>query len=202
MRNNIMNINGQIISMPTQTHKINQESFYIFKIKTKRLSETYDILHVLISDRTLYFNLLKKNQFININGEIRSYNSSDLNLYANQTKLILVIFAHKIIFSEQNNFNQVFLEGLICKNPIYRKTPFGREITDILLITKRFNNKFDHIPCIVWGKNARLALKLNIKSKIKIYGRMQSRQYQKKLITGEVLDKTTYEVSVSSINFS
>ena len=122
-------------------------------------------------------------------------------MLSNQTKLILVIFAHKIILSEQNNFNQVFLDGFIYKNPIYRKTPFGREITDILLITKRFNNKFDYIPCIVWGKNARLILKLKIKSKIKIYGRMQSREYQKKLTTGEILDKTTYEISVSNINF-
>ena len=199
-KNNLINISGQVINIQTKNYKLNKEIFYMFYIKTKRLSETYDTLPVIIPKKICDFNLLQENQFINIKGEIRTYNNSELNFKLNNTKLILVIYAQNIFQYQQNNLNQVFLTGHLCKNPTYRKTPFGREISDILLKIKRPDNKFDYIPCISWGKNARRALKFNLSDKIKIHGRIQSREYQKKIITGETLNKTTYEVSVFKIN--
>lgn len=199
-KNNLINISGQVINIQTKNYKLNKEIFYMFYIKTKRLSETYDTLPVIIPKKICDFNLLQENQFINIKGEIRTYNNSELNFKLNNTKLILVIYAQNISKYQKNNLNQVFLTGHLCKNPTYRKTPFGREISDILLKIKRPDNKFDYIPCISWGKNARRALKFNLSDKIKIHGRIQSREYQKKIITGETLNKTTYEVSVFKIN--
>ena len=199
-KNNLINISGQVINIQTKNYKLNKEIFYMFYIKTKRLSETYDTLPVIIPKKICDFNLLQENQFINIKGEIRTYNNSELNFKLNNTKLILVIYAQNIFFFFLNNHNQVFLTGHLCKNPTYRKTPFGREISDILLKIKRSDNKLDYIPCISWGKNARRALKFNLSDKIKIHGRIQSREYQKKIITGETLNKTTYEVSVFKIN--
>ena len=158
---------------------------------------------VTISKKLLDSNLTKPevNKFINITGQIRSYNNFDIN--NNKTKLILTVFAQSINFETydfSNNFNQAFLNGYICKKPVYRKTPFGREITDILLAVNRPYNKSDYIPCIAWGRNAKLTSKLNIADNIKITGRLQSRDYQKKLPNGEVLNKTTYELSISKIN--
>ena len=198
--NNIINISGQIKKIQFQNHELNQEIFYMFYIKTKRLSETYDTLPVIISKKIFDSNLIQENKFITISGEIRSYNNSELNFKFSDTKLILVIFAQNIFSCQQNNFNQVFLTGHLCKDQTYRKTPLGREISDILLKIKRCDNKFDYIPCITWGKNAKRALKFNFSDKIKIHGRMQSREYQKKLATGETINKTTYEISVCKIN--
>ena len=199
-KSNLINISGQVINIQTKSYRLNKEIFYMFYIKTKRLSETYDILPVIISKKIFDSFLLQENKFINIKGEIRTYNNSELNFKSNQTKLILVIYAQNISKYQQNNLNQVFLTGHLRKNPTYRKTPFGREISDILLKIKRLDNKFDYIPCISWGRNARRALKFNLSDKIKIHGRIQSREYQKKIITGETLNKTTYEVSVFKIN--
>lgn len=196
--NNIIKVSGQIIDELRESHKIYNEIFYKFNIKIKRLSENYDILPVTISERLIDKNLMTPNKFINISGQIRSYNnysSSD-----GKTKLILTIFARQINFDiTDENPNQVYLNGYICKSPVYRKTPFGREITDILLAVNRSYNKSNYIPCIIWGRNAKLAAKLNIADNIKVHGRMQSREYQKKLTTGEILNKTAYELSVSKI---
>lgn len=196
--NNIIKVSGQIIDELVESHKIYNEIFYKFHIKIKRLSENYDILPVTISERIIDKNLMAPDKFINIIGQIRSYNnysSSD-----GKTKLILTIFARQINFEiPDENPNQAFLNGYICKSPVYRKTPFGREITDILLAVNRSYNKSNYIPCIVWGRNAKLAAKLNIADNIKVHGRMQSREYQKKLVSGEILNKIAYELSVSKI---
>ena len=186
-QNNIIKLTGKIINQPSENHKIYNEIFYIFNIKIKRLSQTYDVLPVTVSQRIINNNLskLEPNKFINIIGQIRSYNNFDSN--NNKAKLILTVFAQNINFdlydfNNNNNFNQVFLNGYICKKPIYRKTPLGREITDILLAVNRSYNKSDYIPCIAWGQNARLTSKLNIADNIKLTGRLQSREYQKKCL--------------------
>lgn len=196
--NNIIKVSGQIIDELVESHKIYNEIFYKFHIKIKRLSENYDILPVTISERIIDKKLMAPDKFINIIGQIRSYNNYNSN--DGKTKLILTIFARQINFEiPDENPNQAFLNGYICKSPVYRKTPFGREITDILLAVNRSYNKSNYIPCIVWGRNAKLAAKLNIADNIKVHGRMQSREYQKKLVSGEILNKIAYELSVSKI---
>jgi primosomal replication protein N len=200
--NNKVFVSGIIDSEIVFDHEIYKESFFKFNIKIKRLSDVFDILPVTISERLIAQNNLKIDQKINIIGQIRSYNNFDKEI--NKTRLILTIFAQDIILLDKaldlnlkdNNPNQVNLTGFLCKPVIFRKTPFGREISDLLLAINRSFNKSDYIPCIAWGKNAKLAQDLNIGSKIKIFGRMQSREYQKKISDSQIINKTAYEISI------
>ncbi len=196
-QNNIITLIGKIVSDYTFSHEMYGESFYTFKIETSRLSETIDILPVTISERLIDKNLFKIGALIEINGQIRSYN----NIIENKNHLVLTVFVKDISFNLDlnKNPNQVTLNGYVCKQPVYRKTPFGREIADVLLAVNRSYNKSDYIPCIIWGRNAKFANNLSVGDNIKINGRMQSRNYQKKLENGDILEKTAYEISVSKL---
>ncbi len=196
-QNNTITLIGKIISDYVFSHEMYGESFYTFQIETSRLSETTDILPVTISERLIDKNLFKIDSLIEITGQIRSYN----NIVDGKNHLILTVFVKDINFNLDlnKNPNQVVLNGYICKPPVYRKTPFGREIADVLLAVNRSYNKSDYIPCIIWGRNAKFANNLEVGNNIKISGRMQSRNYQKKLENGEVLEKTAYEISVSKL---
>ncbi|WP_317368678.1 single-stranded DNA-binding protein [uncultured Tyzzerella sp.] len=196
-QNNIVTLIGKIISDYTFSHEMYGESFYTFKIETSRLSETSDILPITISERLIDKNLFKIGAIIEITGQIRSYN----NIIDNKNHLVLTTFVKDINFNLDfnKNPNQVSLNGYVCKPPVYRKTPFGREIADVLLAVNRSYNKSDYIPCIIWGRNAKFASGLEVGNNIKVSGRMQSRNYQKKLDNGEVLEKTAYEISVSKL---
>lgn len=197
--NNTVNIVGKVISECTFNHEVYGEKFYRFDIKVVRLSEVVDILPVTISNRLMENELISVGNYISISGQLRSYNS-----YENKkTKLILTVFARDVAQSNADEAikdpNRIYLNGYICRKPIYRTTPFGREISDILLAVNRAYNKSDYIPCITWGRNARYAEKLITGNRIKIWGRIQSRNYQKKLDDNTVLDKVAYEVSVSKL---
>ncbi|WP_250277626.1 single-stranded DNA-binding protein [[Clostridium] colinum] len=195
--NNVVTLIGKIVSDYTFSHEMYGEAFYTFKLETSRLSETTDILPITISERLIDKNLFKIGALIEINGQIRSYNS----IIDNKNHLVLTVFTKEINFNLDfnKNPNQVSLNGYVCKQPVYRKTPFGREIADVLLAVNRSYNKSDYIPCIIWGRNAKFANNLEVGNNIKIYGRMQSRNYQKKLEDGSVLEKTAYEISVSKL---
>ncbi len=195
--NNCVSISGNVIEECVFSHKVYGEGFYIFKVSVERLSDNADILPVMISERLMDKEVLKIGTKVEISGQLRSYN----NYTDKKSKLILTIFARKIEvvneFSEKNP-NQIFLNGFICKEPIYRETPFGREISDILIAVNRAYNKSDYIPCIVWGRNAKFTSKLSVGDNIKLWGRVQSRIYQKK--TDDVIEeRVAYEVSVSKI---
>lgn len=196
--NNIINLSGKILSNPKFSHEVYGEGFYTFTLETSRLSTLADKLPITISERLINSETVQIGKKVNITGQIRSYNSySD-----KKNHLLLTVFTRDILSYEEfenKNPNEVILNGFICKEPIYRTTPFGREITDILLAVNRAYNKSDYIPCIAWGRNARFAGKLQVGNNIKISGRMQSREYQKKLAEGEVVVKTAYEVSLSKI---
>lgn len=197
--NNEVNIVGKVISELTFSHEVYGEGFYSFNVEVVRLSETVDILPVTISERIIEDDIIKIGNFIDINGQLRSYNSYDNK----KTKLILTIFARDIkkatLEESKNNPNKIYLNGYVCRVPVYRTTPFGREIADILLAVNRPYNKSDYIPCITWGRNARYAAKLDTGNNIKVWGRVQSRKYQKKLDNDTVIEKTAYEVSVSKL---
>ncbi len=196
-QNNIVTLIGKIVSDYTFSHEMYGECFYTFKIETSRLSETTDILPITISERLIDKNLFKIGALIEINGQIRSYN----NIVDGKNHLVLTVFVKDINFNLDlnKNPNQVSLNGYVCKPPVYRKTPFGREIADVLLAVNRSYNKSDYIPCIIWGRNAKFANNLEVGNNIKISGRMQSRNYQKKLDNGDILEKTAYEISVSKL---
>lgn len=195
--NNSVSLAGKITKECVFSHEIYGEGFYIFYIEASRLSENADILPITVSERLIEKELLKEGKIVKIKGQLRSYN----NFQNKKNKLVLTIFAREIEFLSQEmekNPNEIVLNGFICKKPVYRTTPFGREITDLLVAVNRAYNKSDYIPCIVWGRNARFAGNLEVGENIKLWGRIQSRKYQKK--NGEnIEERTAYEVSVSKI---
>lgn len=203
--NNQLVLVGKVTSDKTFSHEIYGEKFYIFDLSVPRLSGNADIIPITISERLLLEEDLSIGKNIIIEGQFRSYNS-----YENErNKLILTVFAKEIKFAEEqeeafkpskdNVSNEVTLIGYICKKPIYRKTPFGREIADLLLAVNRAYNKSDYIPCIAWGRNARFCENVPVGTQVKIVGRVQSRQYEKKYEDGTSEVKVAYEVSIASL---
>ncbi|MCI9354689.1 MAG: single-stranded DNA-binding protein [Firmicutes bacterium] len=197
LENNSIYIAGKIIEECEFSHEVYGEGFYLFKISSERLSDNEDILPITVSERLIDKQSLKLGTRVEVIGQLRSYNN-----YGNKkNKLVLTIFAREINLLEEDteqNPNQIFLNGFICKPPVYRKTPFGREICDILVAVNRAYNKSDYIPCIAWGRNARYLSNLSVGENIKIWGRVQSRKYQKK-VEDTVEERIAYEVSISKI---
>lgn len=196
---NMVTIIGKVVGDKKFSHEIYGEQFYIYNIEIPRLSDVADQLPITVSERLLIGTQLKEGNIVKIEGQLRSYNK----FIDGNNRLVLTIFSKKLsIFEDEKEFknpNEIFLEGYICKSPVYRETPFGREITDILIAVNRLYNKSDYIPSIAWGRNARYASNLNVGDKIRIWGRIQSRQYQKKYPDGSIEDKTAYEVSISKM---
>ncbi len=195
LNNNYAAVVGELESEFSYSHESYGECFYSFLIKIPRLSESADIINVTVSERILCDEQYNIGDKIKITGQFRSYNNySDVG-----NKLILTLFAKTMERAENERYlNEIILNGFLCKDPIYRTTPFGREITDILLAVNRTHNKSDYIPCIAWGRNAKFAERLQVGDNIVVTGRMQSREYQKK-IEEEVITRTAYEISVSKI---
>lgn len=193
-QNNKIEISGIVSSESRFSHKIYGEGFYNFDISVERLSGSADMIPVTISERLFNKDELTVGKEIKIDGQIRSYNSSS----ESRSRLVISVFAREIYYGEGNNENAVQLNGFICRKPVYRTTPMGREIADILIAVNRAYNKSDYIPCIIWGRNARYAGKLEVGDNIKITGRIQSRKYQKKTENGAE-ERTAYEISVSKI---
>jgi single-stranded DNA-binding protein len=199
IENNQVAIMGEIVSDFTFSHEIFGEGFYMVDISVDRLSESTDIIPVMMSERLLDVNGDYKGAKISIVGQFRSYNRHE----ERKNKLVLSVFAREIEFvdeiGENAKTNQIFLDGYICKPPIYRKTPLGREIADLLLAVNRPYGKSDYIPCICWGRNARFASGFEVGSRCAIWGRIQSREYMKKLSEEEMERRVAYEVSVSKL---
>lgn len=205
--NNHLVLMGKVTSEKRFSHEIYGESFYIFDMEVARLSTTQDIIPVTISERLIPDGMLEIGKKVLIKGQFRSYNS-----YENErNKLILTVFAKDIFFEDEiesqvNNeeskeivSNEVILTGFICKKPIYRQTPFGREIADLLLAVNRAYNKSDYIPAIAWGRTARFCQNLEVGTEVRITGRVQSRTYEKKYEDGTSQTKVAYEVSIGSL---
>ena len=203
LENNHLVLVGKVTSDKKFSHEIYGESFYIFDLEVARLSGNSDIIPITISERLILEKELEIGDKVAIEGQFRSYNS-----YENEkNRLILTVFEKDIKYlseeDEENSSekvsNEVTLIGYICKKPIYRQTPFGREISDILLAVNRAYNKSDYIPAIAWGRNARFCQNIEVGTKVKITGRVQSRNYEKKFEDGTTQTRTAYEVSISSL---
>ena len=194
---NIVNLKGTIENNLQFSHEIFGEKFYNMKIKINRLSDSFDILPMTVSERLLQDIDLDKQNLVNVVGQLRSYNKT-LN---NKNRLVLTVFVREIksIDEENKDPNSIFLDGYVCKEPVYRKTPLGREITDLLVAINRPYNKSDYIPSIVWGRNAKFAKNLKVGDRIQLWGRVQSREYEKKIDENNVVKKMAYEVSISKI---
>ena len=205
LENNHLILVGKVPSDKRFSHEIYGEKFYIFDLEVPRLSGNADIIPITISERLLEAEELQIGKKITVEGQFRSYNS-----YQNErNKLVLTVFAKDVKFIENQDeeiqaskdfvSNEVTLNGYICKKPIYRQTPFGREIADLLLAVNRAYNKSDYIPCIAWGRNARFCENIEVGTEVKIVGRVQSRSYEKKYEDGTSEMKIAYEVSISSL---
>ena len=210
LENNYLTLVGKVTGEKKFSHEIYGESFYVFNLIIPRLSGNSDIIPITVSERLIKDDTLEEGKKLLVKGQFRSYNS-----YENEkNRLILTVFAKDIIELEEKDneneeenemvrkdtiTNEVVLVGYICKKPIYRQTPFGREISDLLLAVNRAYNKSDYIPCIAWGRNARFCQNLEVGSQVKIVGRVQSRSYEKKYEDGTVETRIAYEVSVGSL---
>ena len=189
-------LTGEIISEPVYSHEMFGEDFYEMNFAIKRLSEQVDVLPLTVSERLITERSLKAGDKISLSGQFRSYNK----IIDGKSKLMLTVFVREILdYDEEINPNSIELIGFICKPTIYRTTPFNREICDMLVAVNRAYNKSDYIPCIAWGRNARFVKYLTVGEQVAVFGRIQSREYQKKISETEVVTKTAFEVSVSRI---
>lgn len=201
IENNRVSILGEIVSEFRFSHEVFGEGFYIVDVAVSRLSDMYDTIPLMVSERLVDVKQNLTGKLVEASGQFRSYNRHE----GNRNKLVLSIFVREWQIVEENlengKTNQIFLDGFICKAPVYRKTPLGREISDLLIAVNRPYGKSDYIPCIAWGRNARFASKFEVGGRIQIWGRVQSRDYVKKISEEETEKHTAYEVSVSKLEY-
>ena len=197
--NNQVTIAGEIMGGFTFSHDVFGEGFYVMDISVGRLSDSNDIIPIMVSERLVDVKQDYSGKYAVIYGQFRSYNRHE----ESRNRLVLSVFACEIEILEEPagevRPNYIFLDGYVCKPPIYRKTPLGREIADVLLAVNRPYGKSDYIPCICWGRNARFAESFRVGEHIQIWGRIQSREYQKKISETEFEKRIAYEVSVSKL---
>lgn len=199
IENNQVTIMGEVASGFIFSHEVFGEGFYIVEVLVKRLSNSDDRIPLMVSERLIDVTSDYTGEYIMAAGQFRSYNRHD----EQKNRLVLSVFVREVSFVEEEldgaKTNNILLDGYICKAPIYRKTPLGREIADLLLAVNRPYGKSDYIPCICWGRNARFASSFTVGEHVQVLGRIQSREYVKKLTEIETEKRIAYEVSVSKL---
>ena len=202
IENNQVSIIGKVASSFTFSHQVFGEGFYLVDVLVKRLSDSEDRIPLMVSERLVDVSQDYEGEYIMVQGQFRSYNRHE----EKKNRLVLSVFVRELSFVEEADdsikTNQIFLDGYICKPPVYRKTPLGREIADLLLAVNRPYGKSDYIPCICWGRNARYASAFEVGGHVLLWGRNQSREYIKKLGENETEKRTAYEVSVSKLEYA
>ena len=202
IENNQVSIIGKVASSFTFSHQVFGEGFYLVDILVKRLSDSEDRIPLMVSERLVDVSQDYEGEYIMVQGQFRSYNRHE----EKKNRLVLSVFVRELSFVEEADdsikTNQIFLDGYICKPPVYRKTPLGREIADLLLAVNRPYGKSDYIPCICWGRNARYASAFEVGGHVLLWGRIQSREYIKKLGENETEKRMAYEVSVSKLEYA
>ena len=199
IENNQVTIMGEVVSEFTFSHEVFGEGFYMVEVLVRRLSNSDDRIPLMVSERLIDVTQDYRGEYIMVNGQFRSYNRHE----EDRNRLVLSVFAREISFVEEEldgaKTNNILLDGYICKAPVYRKTPLGREIADLLLAVNRPYGKSDYIPCICWGRNARYASSFEVGEHVQVLGRIQSREYVKKLSEVETEKRVAYEGSVSKL---
>ncbi len=201
MENNKVTVIGEIVSEFTFSHEVYGEGFYMTDLSVNRLSDQTDIIPLMVSERLVDVHQSYLGQTIAVSGQFRSYNRHE----GNRNRLLLSVFVRELEFMEKfddyTKTNQIFLDGYICKQPVYRKTPLGREIADLLVAVNRPYGKSDYIPCIAWGRNARFAAGFEVGGRVRVWGRVQSREYTKKLNEVDCEKRVAYEISVGKLEY-
>lgn len=197
--NNQVELVGEVSKEAVFSHEVFGEGFYLIEVNASRTSGINDVIPVTISERMCNVKELRTGQRLKIYGQFRSFNCHEEKRH----RLILSVFARELEFlddlEDSLEANDIFLDGYICKSPIYRKTPLGREIADVLVAVNRSYGKSDYIPCICWGRNAVFASGFEVGTHVQICGRIQSREYVKKFSETESETRVAYEVSVSKV---
>lgn len=197
MNNNKVYLRGKVVSEAVFSHEVFGEEFFEFDLEVPRLSESFDTIPITISSRLIKDEKIKVGSNIAVNGQFRSYNKQ----IENRSKLVLTVFAREILDIDENaNPNVIELNGFVCKQPVFRTTPFKREICDVLIAVNRAYNKSDYLPCIAWGRNARFVKDLAVGENVNLVGRIQSRNYQKKISDDLVENRVAYEISITKID--
>ncbi len=199
IENNKVSVIGEVVSEFTFSHEVFGEGFYLVSLSVSRLSDQVDVIPLMVSERLLDVKQDYRGRTVEAVGQFRSYNCHE----GVKNRLVLSVFVRELNFLEEftdcTKTNQIYLDGYICKEAIYRKTPLGREIADLLLAVNRPYGKSDYIPCIAWGRNARYASGFTVGSRVRVWGRVQSREYTKKLSETQCEKRVAYEVSVSKL---
>lgn len=199
IENNQVTIMGKVATEFSFSHEVFGEGFYMVEVEVKRLSSSEDRIPLMISERLIDVTQDYTGEYIMVHGQFRSYNRHE----EQKNRLVLSVFVREISFMEEEpdgtKTNSIWLDGYICKEPIYRKTPLGREIADLLLAVNRPYGKSDYIPCICWGRNARYASGFEVGEHVQLLGRIQSREYVKRISDTETEKRVAYEVSVSKL---
>ena len=192
---NFAQLCGVIAAAPTFSHSGRGESFYTFPLEVARLSGATDKINIIVRDELLESVTLNEAEKICVIGELRSFN----NKSGEGAKLVITVFAKEISLCDDDDMNDVHLIGTLCKKPNLRMTPMGRDICDLMLAVNRRYGRSDYLPCITWGLKAREAAEWDTGTVVSLDGRIQSRNYIK-IIGGDPVEKTAYEVSVTDIN--
>ncbi len=199
IENNQVTIMGKVATEFSFSHEVFGEGFYMVEVEVKRLSNSEDRIPLMISERLIDVTQDYTGEYIMVHGQFRSYNRHE----EQKNRLVLSVFVREISFMEEEpdgtKTNSIWLDGYICKEPIYQKTPLGREIADLLLAVNRPYGKSDYIPCICWGRNARYASGFEVGEHVQLLGRIQSREYVKRISDTETEKRVAYEVSVSKL---
>lgn len=200
LQNNLVTLIGEVASGFTFSHEVFGEAFHMVDLAVKRLSDQVDIIPLMISEKLIDVTTNCEGTTLEVSGQFRSFNQKEQG----RVRLTLSVFVREVSileeeFTDYTKTNLISLSGYLCKPPVYRKTPLGREIADLLLAVNRPYGKSDYIPCIAWGRNAKYASGLFVGTKLEIYGRIQSREYTKRISETEFVEKVAYEVSVSKI---
>ncbi len=198
METNRAELAGVILTEPFFSHKTYGESFYELTVGVERKSRCMDCVRVIVSERLLKGQRKLAGLYVSVLGQVRTYNED----VCGKSKLNIVVFSKEFVVCEESvKFcNAICLEGFLCKPPIRRTSPLGREICDIMLAVNRMYNKSDYIPCIAWGRNAAYAGDLCVGARLRIEGRLQSREYKKRDSQGNCTTHTAYEVSILKID--
>lgn len=196
--NNNVVLAGEVAGLPAYSHEVFGEGFYVFDMNVPRTSGITDTVPVMVSERMCNIESIKVGNLYEVIGQFRSYNKHE----ERKNRLVLSVFVTEMRELDEEEFvgeNNIVILGYICKEPVYRKTPLGREIADLLIAVNRAYGKSDYIPCIAWGRNARYASTLEVGEPVKLKGRIQSREYVKKTGEEETETRVAYELSVSQI---
>lgn len=198
MTNNVVYLTGRVAEEPKYSHQVFGEGFYETKVEVERLSGLVDVIPVTVSERLLGEGDFEEGKYVSVSGQFRSYNK----IADGKSRLMLTVFVRETNEDLPPNTNKIELTGYVCKPPVYRTTPFKREIADVLIAVNRAYNKSDYIPCIAWGRNARFAEKLVVGDKVGLSGRIQSREYRKTDENGVESVRVAYEISVNRLSYA